>query len=301
MISASIDSFLARHSSKKFKDKPDSRLITRSVETPAGSLRVYDSGSEKPCVVLVPDGPNVIEHYEYLIELLTPSLRVVCFDMPGFGYSFPHPIYEHSLDQGARAVLYVMDALNIDTATLAFTCANGLYALRVAQLAPKRVSSLVLSQTPSLDAMHAWTKIVPRPVHVPVIGQIFAWLVRKKFADVWYLKALPQTTDAKPFQVKSLDALNGGSCFCLAGVVQGLCREQQNSLTMITTPCTMIWGEKDHSHKHTDPNSLLSLVPNATIVRFENCGHFPDLEHPDRFSEILKRSVMRYTDIRQLE
>ena len=198
MLTAYIDSLLARLSSIKFKDKPNSTLITRSIETPTGSLRIYDSGSEKPCVVLVPDGPNVIEHYHYLIELLKPSLRVICFDMPGFGYSFPHPTYEHSLDQGAHAVLCVMDALNIDRATLAFTCANGLYALRVAQLAPKRVSCLVLSQTPSLDAMHAWTRVVPRPVHVPVIGQIFAWLVRKKFADVWYLKALPQTTDAKP-------------------------------------------------------------------------------------------------------
>ena len=264
------------------------------IATPAGSIRVYDSGSDKPCVVLVPDGPNVLEHYEYLIQLLEPSLRVVCFDMPGFGFSFPDSSYEHTLNQGASAVICVLDALNVQRATLAFTCANGLYALRVAQLAPERIRNLVLSQTPSLNAMHAWTKIVSRPIHIPVVGQIFAWAVRKRFASVWYPMALPKTTDPKPFQSKSLGALSAGSCFCLAGVVQGLCREKEDSLKTVEIPCTMIWGEKDRSHKRTDPNSLLSLVPKAEIVRFNDCGHFPDIEQPERFSTILIDRVARY-------
>ena len=295
MFSSFVDSLLTRFSARARKGMTGGVLFTRSIDTPVGVVRLYDSGSAKPCVVFVPDGPNVIEHYDVLIGLLSQRLRVVCFDMPGFGYSFPQPSYGHSLDQGARAVLGVLDNLGIKKATLAFSCANGFYALRAAQLAPERIASLVLSQTPSLTAMHAWTsRVIPWPLRIPVVGQISAWLFRSKAAHAWYATALPRTTPPKPFQEKALDALAGGACFCLASVVQGLGRERVDSLSGVHTPCTMVWGTKDHSHKHTDPKSLRELVPTAEIVPFEDCGHFPDIEQPQRFAALLIEEVARH-------
>jgi len=295
MFSSLVDSLLTRFSARQRKGTTGGVLPTRSIDTPVGCVRVYDSESAKPCVVFVPDGPNVIEHYDVLIGLLSQRLRVVCFDLPGFGYSFPLSSYGHSLDQGARAVLGVLDSLGIKKATLAFTCANGFYALRAAQLAPERITNLVLSQTPSLTAMHAWTsRVISWPLRIPVVGQISAWLFRRKAAHGWYGVALPRTTAPKPFQEKALDALSGGACFCLASVVQGLARERMDSLSGVATPCTMIWGAKDHSHKYTDPMSLHELVPKAEIVHFEDCGHFPDIEQPERFAALLIEKVARY-------
>lgn len=293
MLASFIDSFLARLSARKRTGTGGGALPTRLASTPVGSVRMYDSGAHdaggaKPCVVFVPDGPNVIEHYETLIGLLSNRLRVVCFDMPGFGFSFPQSGYQHSLDQGVRAVIGVLDHLGIAKATLAFSCANGFYALRAAQLAPERVTQLVLSQTPSMTAMHAWTsRVIPWPIRVPVVGQIAAWLSRTKAAHGWYEIALPRTTPPTLFQQKAGDALSGGACFCLAGVVQGLARESVDGLRGVTTRCTMIWGTLDHSHKHTDPMSLHAIVPHAEIVRFEDCGHFPDIEQPARYAAML--------------
>ena len=56
----------------------------------------------------------------------------------------------------------------------------------------------------------------------------------------------------------------------------------------------MIWGAKDHSHKYTDPMSLHELVPKSEVVTFEASGHFPDVEHPERFAAILIEKVERY-------
>lgn len=295
MSGSLVDSWLARYSAGRRTAAIRGVLPTSRIETPVGIVRVYDSGSAGPCVVLVPDGPNVIEHYEPLIGRLSQGARVICFDMPGFGHSLPLASYRHSLDQGASAVLGVLDGLGIKEATLAFSCANGFYALRAAQLAPGRITSLVLSQTPSMTAMRAWTsRVVPWPLRVPVAGQFSAWLFRRKAAHDWYGIALPRTTSPGPFQEKALDALSAGACFCLAGVVQGLARESTDSLCGVATPCTMIWGAKDHSHKYTDPMSLHQLVPQAEIVRFEACGHFPDIEAPERFAAHLLERVARY-------
>ncbi len=295
MIRSTVDSMLARYSARRCKKTSVEVLPTRSIETSVGPVRVYDSRSGKPCVVFVPDGPNVIEHYERLIGLLSPKLRVVCFDMPGFGFSLPRRSYKHSLDQGAHAVLGVLDALAITSATLAFSCANGFYALRIAQTAPERVSSLFLSQTPSMSAMHVWSKrAIPWPLRIPVLGQIVGWLIRKKAAQAWYGIALPRKTCARSSKVKAQSALSNGGCFCLASVCQGLVREKVDSLMGVMAPCTLLWGTKDHSHRYTDSLSLHELVPSAEIIRFEDCGHFPDLEQPERFAAILMESVTRY-------
>jgi pimeloyl-ACP methyl ester carboxylesterase len=292
MLSGSVDSLLARVAARRRKGAAGGSLQTRFVRTPVGPVRLYDSGSTGPCVVMVPDGPNIIEHHSHLIGQLSGRLRIVCFDMPGFGFSLPDKSYAHSLDEGAAAIVGVLDAVGVERATLAFSCANGFYAMRAAQKAPARVAGLVLAQTPSLTAMRAWTsRVVPGALRVPVVGQVAAWLTRRKAAHGWYRAALPRTTDAKPFQDVALRALDRGACFCLAGVVQGLARESLGTLDGLVLPCTMIWGRQDRSHRYTDPESLRTCIPGAKTVLFDECGHFPDLEAPERYADILFRKV----------
>ncbi len=303
-LASLLDSLLTRLSAWRAGAPPGSALPTRRVATPVGCVQVFDSGAAdgawgadgtaKPCVILVPDGPNVIAHYDVLIRLLSVRLRVVCFDMPGFGQSLPCAAYTHSLDDGARAVLGVMDALQIERATLAFSCANGFYALALARLAPQRVTQLILSQTPSLEVMHGWvSRIIPWPLKLPVIGQLAGWALRRKAALGWYRLALPRGADAAPFQGKARMALVGGGCFCLAGVVQGLGRElpalQAGALGDMKVPCTLVWGTQDRSHRPEAVGSLATYLPHATKLEFEDCGHFPDVEQAARFARLVLR------------
>jgi pimeloyl-ACP methyl ester carboxylesterase len=276
-------------------------LATRMVHTPVGPVRLHDSGGDLPCLLITPDGPNVIAHYAELIGHLKPFFRVVCFDMPGFGQSLPQPRYTHSLDQGSQVVIGVLDSLGIEQAALAFSCANGFYALRAAQRAPERIQALVLSQTPSLPAMHAWvSRTIPKPLRVPVLGQIAAWLFRHKAARSWYRIALPRATRTDAFAHTAAHAMRCGGCFCLAGVVQGLSREPQDALhgalqgalQSVQTPCTLVWGGLDRSHRHTDPRSLQHCVPHARIVYFDDCGHFPDIEQAARFAAQLRNLLI---------
>lgn len=285
MLSSRLDNLLTRFSAWTHPARIDGALPTRQLATPAGRVRAFDSGSDRPCIVFAPDGPNVIEHYEPLIRLLAPTRRVVCFDLPGFGHSLPAANYTHSLDDGARTILAVLDALGIEAATLAFSCANGFYALRAAQLAPARIARVVLCQTPSMSAMHAWKdRVIPWPLTVPVLGQTAIWLVRKRSAHGWYDSALPKPAPREPFRRVARRAFDHGACWCLAGITQGLARENVHTLRGVGVPCSLIWGPKDRSHRHTDPESLRELVPAVEIQRFTDCGHFPELEQPERFA-----------------
>lgn len=264
---------------------------TRLLRTRCGMLRVRDTGCPQneraPVVLMVPDGPNVIEHHQAVIEQLAPHARVICFDMPGFGFSRPSLRYGHTAEQGADAVLAVMDALALPEASLFFSCANGYYAISAAKRAPQRIRRLLLCQTPGLSAMHAWTqRNVPAAIRTPVVGQMLMRGARRTFAHTWYGMAMPDKPQRAGFRSVADHALTHGGCFCLAGVVQGLSRMQAASLSGIKTPTTLLWGDADRSHRHTRAESMLELLPQAHIEHFPECGHFPDLEQPHRYAQI---------------
>lgn len=264
---------------------------TRLLHTARGTLRILDTGKHPhkhaPAVLMVPDGPNVIEHHQAVIETLMPHARIICFDMPGFGFSRPSFHYAYTPQQGAETVLAVMDALTVSEASLFFSCANGYYAISVAKLAPHRIRRLLLCQTPGLQAMRAWTRRnVPTAIRTPVLGQVLMRAQRRKFAHTWYGIAMPDKPQRAEFRAVADHALTGGGCFCLAGIVQGLSNMQEGELSGVKTPATLLWGDSDRSHKHTRAESLLELLPQADVRHLSGCGHFPDLEQPQRYADI---------------
>jgi len=170
--------------------------------------------------------------------------------MPGFGFLGPSPSYEHSLDHGAQAVLGVLDSTEVNKRYPGVQLRERLLGLRIAQLAPERVSSLVLSQTPSMSAMQIWAKrAIPWPLGVPVLGQIVGWLIRKRAAHVWYGAGLPRTTSAKAFEDKAQMLYLAESPFAWPVFFRG-------SLEKASTPCRVgrrhaprSGGATDHSHE----------------------------------------------------
>lgn len=262
----------------------------RWVDTPSGRVRVQDSGGSGPAVLLVPDGPCVIEHYASLVARLSPRARVVVADLPGFGFSRAGPRHDHQLRTGAEVLLAVLSALGIARAVLALSCVNGYYGIAAAHLAPQRVAHLLLSQTPGLSAMRAWTeRIVPAPIRVPVLGQLINFAQRRKVAEGWYRIALARREDRPHFHQTADRALADGGCYCFAGVVQGMqaTADDDPLLRPIAVPATLLWGTSDRSHRPTDPESLRAHLPAVTVQRFEQVGHFPDLEASEAYAAVL--------------
>ena len=45
------------------------------------------------------------------------------------------------------------------------------------------------------------------------------------------------------------------------------------------------------SMSSTHPQAALRDVPQAEVIVFDDCGHFPDLENPQRFAQILLKPL----------
>ncbi|MFT5823754.1 MAG: pimeloyl-ACP methyl ester carboxylesterase [Crocinitomix sp.] len=278
--------FRLKKSRKEWKDG------IHMISTDFGEIRVLDSLGGKPIIINVPDGPNVIEHHQELIQKLAKNYRVICFELPGIGFSYPNSNYDYSFPNASKLIINLMDILKIEKAALAFSCSNGFYAIKAAELFPQRINRLFLSQTPSMRSMDKWTEnAIPKILKYPIIGQIANIFSEKKFAKIWYKYALPKHTDKSKYQKKALDALNNGSCFCLSSLVQGLLKETNSILKVSETPSTLIWGTKDFTHKNTNKESIMEHLPNCEIIEFDNCGHFPELEDTDRYVNLINERM----------
>ena len=267
----------------------------RFVESDFGKIRVLDTGGHNPVILNVPDGPNVIEHHLALIEKLSDHYRVVCFEFPGIGFSYPNAKYDYSFSKASKLIINLLNILKIEKTALAFSCSNGFYAINVATLFPTRITYLFLSQTPSLLAMQNWTeKAIPKVLKIPIIGQIANAFLEKKFAKIWYSYALPKITNKEPYQNKAIKALHDGGCFCLSSLVQGLTKEINSTLKVLEVPATIIWGSKDFTHQKTDVMSIKEHLPNCEIIQFKNCGHFPELENTNKFVQIVHERLSNH-------
>jgi len=290
MIGHFVDTF--RFSLKRIPShwNINAKLIT----TDYGTIRILDSGGTKPVIITVPDGPNVIEHHENLITQLSKNFRVICFEFPGIGFSYPNSKYDYSINKASKLIINIMDILKIERATLSFSCSNGFYAIKTAQLYPERIIQLFLSQTPSLKAMKKWTKnAIPKVLTYPVIGQITNAFLEKKFTKIWYNYALPKGIDTTDYKNKAHHALSNGSCFCLSGLVQGLNKEINVALNVLDIPSTLIWGTKDYMHRKTKSNSIIEHLPNCDIFEFDACGHFPELENTKKYVSLINEHHLK--------
>ncbi len=262
------------------------------IETDFGTIRVFDTQENKPVLINVPDGPNVIEHHLELIRQLSKTFRVVCFEFPGFGFSYPNAKYDYSLQKSAVLILNLMDILKIRRATLSFSCSNGYYALKALELAPGRFEHLFLAQTTSFNAMKNWVDInIPKILTYPIVGQIANIFIEKKFVEQGYKYLLPKGADLTGYKNIALNSLKNGGCNCLSSLVQGLNRELNTNFKDLEVKTTLVWGQKDYTHRKTEKKSILENVPNCEIIEFENCGHYPELENTLSFVKLVNERI----------
>ncbi len=117
---------------------------------PAGAqLHVVEHGpADGPPLVLLHQTPRSADEYAALApRLAAAGWRALAVDTPGFGAS--DPVGEHRIEAYAQRIL---DALDVERFAVLGHHTGGVVAVELAARAPQRVTALVLSSTPHIDA-----------------------------------------------------------------------------------------------------------------------------------------------------
>lgn len=294
MIAAKLDALrLARGpSSRALGWAMGTRPGVELIELSLARVRYRTAGGGPTTIVFVADPPNVVEHYDRLVELLTPAFRVVCLDMPGFGFSYPKRQFSYSIDDQVRVITELLEHLGHGPYFLAFSCGAAFAAIGLAAQRPDLVAGVVNIQAASWDEQARWARRVDLMglVGTPVLGQLLlasapSWVARK-----WYDVSLPESREAEAFARIGSEALSHGACFCLASGLQQL-RASSPDLRPVGLPAMVLWGSADRTHRRTDKSSSRACLPEARWHEFPSAGHFPELEDPEQFAALLQEFV----------
>jgi len=260
-----------------------SRDGIRFMDLGKSMIRYRVAGTGEKAIVFQIDPPIVIEHYDYLVNLLSRDYTVVIFETPGFGFSIPSIRLDYRYDTSVDLTELFLEKLNLGPVTLVAPCVLGYSGIGIADKRPDLVSHLVLSQVPSWGEMLKW-KAERDPkglLSKPVVSQILLKMLKKSRTPVWFKAALGKQELFDDFNALAQDAYANGATFNLASGFQRLLIGESPLPANITAKTLFLWGESDRSHCNTCKHSSLEMIPHANCVRLPAAGHFPELEESD--------------------
>lgn len=267
---------------------PPQATDTRMVDTQLVSVRVRDTGGQLPPLVFLCDPPVTVEAYDDLIALLGSSFRIVVIELPGFGFSWTKNkaalAFQQTVEAVESAILKICDR----PAIIFGPCICGFVAAELSRRDVVSIAGVVLMQTPDFSGMLQWREgMDPKKLlRTPYLGQLLVKAKAKSLTSLWFKFATAKNFDHTKVSETTLAALNKGAGYPLASMFQlwskGPVSEQ------IKHPALIIWGMQDRSHRSTDPKASLAHCCDAEIIKFEQCGHFTELEDPVGFSNAVK-------------
>jgi pimeloyl-ACP methyl ester carboxylesterase len=253
-------------------------------------IRYRVQGAGPHTIVFAADPPIVIEHYDELYRLLGNEFRVIVLEMPGFGFSIPRAELQFGFTETNDLIARALRELVGGPCLLAFPCVSAYCAIDIAARHPDLVRGLVVIQAPSWPEQLRWrhARDSSGVLMKPVIGQLMLRILRRRIPAMWFSAAVGHRERLQNLVETADVALANGACFCLASVFQRYMSDEVPPLGPVRCPSLIVWGEADRSHRRTDKQSTLRLLPDAELVRFSEAGHFPELEEPTRFAGLVR-------------
>ena len=261
-----------------------------------GRVHLLEKGDGPP-LVLLHGTRTAAGFFRPLLDALH-GVRAVAPDRPGVGLSDPVDLPRDRYREAAVAWLdRLLDALELDTTTLAGHSGGGLWALWYALAHPDRVERLALLGPPALPGTRC--PLPMRLVATPGLGELLSRLAPPSRASVLRLASFlgeKATIAAHPELVDLLVALGRDPVTDRAAtseyrvLVSPLAmvspsgfrhreRLSPDELRRLALPTLLIWGEHDPLGGAAVARAVAGLIPHARLEILPT-GHVPWLGQP---------------------
>lgn len=208
--------------------------------------------------------------------------RTYALDFWGFGESGKkRPSYH--LDDFVSLVYQFMEHLGIESAPLVGHSMGGTVSLSVAIRFPHRVSKVVLVGSPIVGSSLS--------LLLKLFG--YRWVAFVVFHNLWALRfgfrMLSRFYTRDPRWADMMDRdLSATTLESFLLSIASLREADLNSqLHLVKIPAMGIYGDKDIVVHPEQWKLMRAGIPQARIERFPQAGHFPMLDEPQKFNEIL--------------
>ena len=285
----------------------DSAHEGKHVEVGDTRLFVVDRGLEGYPLICLHGGPG-LDHWSFAdyLDGLAPDVRVILADQRAHGMSDPAPRETWTMEQLARDVVDLADALELEQWSLLGHSFGGMVALQVAVDHPDAPAALVLANT--LPSLRWWEQTLANidTLEPPEVRERVKWgweyegtdLEMKRraleaewpfhFADVhdervgeYLRRAAPQILSPEP----NAALLGAGGSLHRWDLESRL--GHVRARTLVTT------GRHERTCAPEAAELMAERIPNAELRVFEQSAHFPFVEEQDAFLDAVREFVLR--------
>ena len=260
------------------------RISEREVEARRGSLYVRDEG-EGPPILFLHAFPLNNRMWEPQLAAFRTTARVIAPDLPGFGLS-PFDRDVASLDDYARVVLYRLDELDVGPMVVVGLSMGGYLAFRLFEMAPDRITGLVLADTkaaPDTDEQRTDRHRLAAEVEASGIDVVVDELA-PKLIGATALRLDPDRID----DVRTLARENTPAG--IANALRALAARPDSShlLPSIMCPVACVVGSEDVITPPAIVRAMAERIPRAVTIVIPEAGHLANLEAPGAFNRAIE-------------
>lgn len=253
------------------------------------------------------DGPPLVflhgvlgSHHVWakLAEAMSETNYVVAPDLFGHGSS-AKPMADYSLGGHAGVVRDLLDALGIREATLVGHSLGGGIAMEFTYLFPERVRGLVLVASGGLgrevNLLLRMPTLPGAELVLPLMASGFARRQGNKLAKTLRFVGVKGSTDVAEAWHGFEQLTDGESRRAFLATIRAVVGPDgqrvsaADLLPRLHVPTLLVWGDRDRMIPLNHAEQAVAHLPDARLVVFERAGHFPHLDQPERFAELMRR------------
>jgi pimeloyl-ACP methyl ester carboxylesterase len=246
-------------------------------EVEGARVRYVDRG-KGPAVVLIHGFASSLETWATVMPALEQrGFRVLAMDLKGFGWT-DRPEGDYSPAAQAKLVFSLMDQRRIDRATFVAHSWGTSVALAAALAKPERVARMALYDAwvyeEQLPTFFHWAR-------APGVGEVLFGVWYKERPDEKMAMAFFDKKYVSERLVEDVEAAldrPGTTAAALAAVRGQRYAEVETRYRTIRTPTLLLWGREDLVTTLRYGERLARDLPNARLVVYPHCGHFPMIE-----------------------
>jgi len=259
-------------------------------------LSYLDSG-EGSAVLFIHGLLGSNRNWAHLVRSLSTERRVLAPDLFGHGAS-SKPMGDYSLGAHAATLRDLLDQLEIDRVALVGHSLGGGIAMQFCYLFPERVDRLVLVSSGGLGrSVSPLLRSATLPGAEWVLPLIASSWVRGRVEAVGRtlgrigLRASSDVTEAW-HGFTSLGDADSRSAFLATtrSVIDpgGQTVTALDHLPMaVDIPTLIVWGTRDRMIPTWHATTAQQAIAGSRVELFEGAGHFPHLDEPERFAQVL--------------
>jgi pimeloyl-ACP methyl ester carboxylesterase len=235
------------------------------------------SADPRPVVVLIHGFASALDAWTPVVPALGKTHRLIALDLKGFGWT-DRPEGDYSPQAQARLVLKLLELRGVSRASFVAHSWGSSVALAAAMAAPDRVSKLALYDAwvyeDQLPTFFHWSR-------AEGVGETLFGLFYKERADERIALAFYDKKYVTEQLVEDVDAAldrPGTVAAALAAVRGQRYAEVEAQYHSIDKPTLLLWGREDVVTPLRYGERLARDLPNAKLVVYPRCGHFPMIE-----------------------